>query len=245
MKHTVRLGLRENLAQFSLLVLVNAFVGAMVGVERSIRPAIYLGVGLVVLGTLRSVFAVRETRHHATHESELAGAAAHDTLSPREVMTRTSFTDRALSSVSQAGMVNNLNDGMAWGLFALVFAAAQMSLAEVGTLAAIYPAVWGLGRLFTGAWSDRIGRKGRIVAGIWTQAAGIVVIVLGPLDALVERAEGLNPDALLVTARGKGGGRSGQAAALLRELGFRSVRSLCGGSATWLAQRPLSRQGAR
>jgi hypothetical protein len=76
-------------------------------------------------------------------------------------------------------MVNNLNDGMAWGLFPLVFAAAGMSLAEIGTLAAIYPAVWGLGQLFTGAWSDRIGRKGLIVAGMWVQAGGIVVIALG------------------------------------------------------------------
>jgi MFS family permease len=92
---------------------------------------------------------------------------------------RTSFTDRDLSSVSQAGMVNNLNDGMAWGLFPLVFAAANMSLGEIGTLAAIYPAVWGIGQLFTGAWSDRIGRRGLIVAGMWVQAVGIVVIAFG------------------------------------------------------------------
>src|SRR5690606_18897212 len=107
------------------------------------------------------------------------GTAAHDTLTQREVITRTSFTDPDLSSVSQAGLVNNLNDGMAWGLFPLVFAAANMSLAQTGTLAAIYPAVWGLAQLVTGAWSDRIGRKGLIVAGMWTQAAGIVVIALG------------------------------------------------------------------
>jgi MFS family permease len=89
---------------------------------------------------------------------------------------RTSFGDRDLSSVSQAGLVNNLNDGMAWGLFPLVFAAAGMDLAQIGTLAAIYPAVWGLGQLFTGAWSDRVGRKGLIVAGMWTQGAAILLI---------------------------------------------------------------------
>jgi MFS family permease len=98
--------------------------------------------------------------------------------SAREVFWRTSVRDKNLSSVSQAGLVNNLNDGMAWGLFPLLFAAADMSLAEIGTLAAIYPAVWGLGQLFTGAWSDRIGRKGLIVGGMWVQAFGIGVIAL-------------------------------------------------------------------
>ena len=165
----------------ALSALATGFIAAEVG----LRPEpFYLGVGFVALGGLLSVFAVRETRHHVAHESRLAGAPPQDTLSPREIITRTSFTDPDLSSVSQAGMVNNLNDGMAWGLFPLVFAAANMSLSEIGTLAAIYPAVWRLGQLVTGAWSDRIGRKGLIVAGMWTQAAGIVVIALGSTFAI-------------------------------------------------------------
>jgi MFS family permease len=73
-------------------------------------------------------------------------------------------------------MVNNLNDGMAWGLFPLFFAMAGMNLRQIGWLAAIYPAVWGIGQLFTGALSDHIGRKGLIVGGMWLQAAGIVLI---------------------------------------------------------------------
>lgn len=309
----VRLGLRENLAQFSLLVLVNAFVGAMVGMERSILPAIaeeefqlaarsailsfivvfgvtkaatnylaghfsdrfgrrvvlivgwlvaapvpfalmwapswtwilvanvllgvsqgltwsttvimkidlagpknrglamglnefagyfavalaalatgwiagryglrpepfYFGVGFVVLGLGLSLALVRETKHHAAAESRLAGEIPPGGVpTAREVFWRTSLLDKNLSSVSQAGLVNNLNDGMAWGLFPLLFAQAGMSLAQIGTLAAVYPAVWGLGQLFTGAWSDRIGRKGLIVAGMWVQAAGIGVIAL-------------------------------------------------------------------
>jgi MFS family permease len=95
------------------------------------------------------------------------------------VFWRTTFRDRDLSSVTQAGLVNNLNDGMAWGLFPMVFAAAGLSLAQIGTLAALYPAVWSLGQLFTGAWSDRVGRKQLIAWGMWTQAAGIAVIALG------------------------------------------------------------------
>jgi len=309
----IRLGLRENLGQFSLLVLVNAFVGAMVGLERSILPAIaeqefhiaaraailsfivvfgitkaltnyfagrlsdrygrkhvlvagwlvaapvpfvlmwapdwnwivaanvllgvsqgltwsttvimkidlvgpkqrglamglnefagyfavagsalatgwlaahfglrpepfYLGGVYVVLGLLLSALAVRETRHHVAHEVR-AHHAGDETEPPSqgEIFRRTSLTDRNLSSVSQAGLVNNLNDGMAWGLFPLVFAAAGMTLSQIGTLAAIYPAVWGLTQIFTGALSDRIGRKQLIVWGMWVQAAGIVVTAL-------------------------------------------------------------------
>ncbi len=104
--------------------------------------------------------------------------ALEEIPSPREVFARTSLSDRDLSSVSQAGLVNNLNDGMAWGLFPLFFAAAGMTLAEIGWLAAIYPAVWGTGQLFTGALSDRIGRKWLIVGGMWTQALAIAVTAL-------------------------------------------------------------------
>src|SRR5260370_35331832 len=99
--------------------------------------------------------------------------------SQREVFWRTTLTDRNLSSVSQAGFVNNLNDGMAWGLFPLLFAARQMSLEQIGVLAAIYPATWGIAQLFTGALSDRIGRKWLIAAGMWVQAAGIALVVVG------------------------------------------------------------------
>jgi MFS family permease len=104
------------------------------------------------------------------------------------VFWRTTVRDRNLSSVSQAGLVNNLNDGMAWGLFPLVFAAAGMDLAQIGLLAAIYPGTWGLGQLVTGAWSDRIGRKPLIVAGMWIQAAGIGAIALA--QAFAEFAAG-------------------------------------------------------
>lgn len=310
---TVRLGLRENLAQFSLLVVVNAFVGAMVGMERSILPAIaeeefhlaartailsfivvfgvtkaltnyyagrlsdrlgrkvvlvagwlvaipvpfvliwapswswvlaanmllgvsqgltwsttvimkidlagprnrglamglnefagyfavalsalatgflaahyglrpqpfLLGIAFVAVGLALSVLVVRETKHHVAAEARITEPhPAEHAPSAREVFWRTSLRDKDLSSVSQAGLVNNLNDGMAWGLFPLLFATAGMSLEQIGVLAAIYPAVWGLGQLFTGAWSDRVGRKGLIVAGMWVQAGGIGVIAL-------------------------------------------------------------------
>lgn len=142
-----------------------------------LRPQpFYLGVGFVAVGLSLSVLAVRETQTHATHEATVTTHLGDAMLSPREVFIRTSFTDRELSSVSQAGLVNNLNDGMAWGLFPLFFAGAGMSLKQIGWLAAIYPAVWGVGQLLTGALSDKVGRKWLIVGGMWTQAGGIMLI---------------------------------------------------------------------
>jgi MFS family permease len=99
-------------------------------------------------------------------------------MSARDVFWKTTVTDCNLSSVSQAGLVNNLNDGMVWGLFPLLFAAANLSLDRIGALAAIYPATWSVGQLGTGALSDRIGRKWLIAGGMWVQAVGIAVVIV-------------------------------------------------------------------
>lgn len=172
------MGLNEFAGYFA--VAASALGTGLVAARYGLRPEpFYLGIGFVALGLLLSVLAVRETKHHVAAESILVGELPPEGVpSQREVFWRTTLFDKDLSSVSQAGLVNNLNDGMAWGLFPLIFAAAGMSLSEIGTLAAIYPAVWGLGQLFTGALSDRIGRKGLIVAGMWLQAVGIGVIAL-------------------------------------------------------------------
>jgi MFS family permease len=143
-----------------------------------LRPEpFYLGVVFVAAGLLLSLLLVRETHGHARHEASLAHAGGQLQVSgQKEIFWRTSVSDRNLSSISQAGLVNNLNDGMSWGLFPLFFAMAGMDLRQIGWLAAIYPAVWGVGQLFTGALSDRIGRKLLITWGMYTQAAGIVVL---------------------------------------------------------------------
>lgn len=172
------MGLNEFAGYFAVAgaALATGYVASTWG----LRPEpFYLGVGFVTLGLLLSVLLVRETRQYAEHEAKITGGIPAEGLpSQLQVFWKTSLFDRDLSSVSQAGLVNNLNDGMAWGLFPLFFAAADMSLAQIGWLAAIYPGVWGIGQLFTGALSDRVGRKGLIVLGMWTQAAGIVVIAL-------------------------------------------------------------------
>jgi MFS family permease len=176
-KRGLAMGLNEFAGYFA--VAISALATGAIAARSGLRAPFALGIGFVAIGFLLSVFFVRETRQHVSHESSAAGTDPGDTLSPKEVFLKTSFFHRDLSSVSQAGLVNNLNDGMAWGLFPLLFAKHHMSLSQIGTLAAIYPAVWGLGQLLTGAWSDRIGRKGLIVAGMWTQAGGIVAIAMG------------------------------------------------------------------
>ena len=128
----------------------------------------------VTAGLLLSLF-VKESRPHAQMEGGGAPGAA---LSFRDVFWLTSWKNRNLFAVSQAGLVNNLNDGMAWGLFPLYFAGAGLPLLEVSVLAAIYPAVWGMAQLVTGAWSDRVGRKPLIVAGMAMQGAAILALPL-------------------------------------------------------------------
>ena len=154
----------------------SALATGWIAARFGLRPEpFYLGVGFVALGLGLSLFAARETRGHAAEEALQVGAAT-TTMSPREVFWHTTWRDRNLASVCQAGLVNNLNDGMAWGLFPLFFAAAHMDLGQIGTLAAIYPATWGVAQLVTGAWSDRVGRKWLIAGGMATQAIGIAVI---------------------------------------------------------------------
>ena len=175
-------GLAMGLNEFAGYVAVagSALATGWIAARYGIRPQpFYLGVVFVVVGLALSAFLVRDTRHHVSHESALLGALSTDGIpTPREVFWRTTLFDRNLSSVSQAGLVNNLNDGMAWGLFPLVFATAGMDLAQVGLLAAIYPATWGFAQLVTGALSDRTGRKPLIVWGMWLQAAGIGVVTM-------------------------------------------------------------------
>ena len=178
-----RRGLAMGLNEFAgyVAVALSALATAAIAARYGLRPEpFYLGVACVAAGLVLSAWLVRETRHHAALEAAATGAwPPFEMPSARAVFWRTSIGDANLSSVSQAGLVNNLNDGMAWGLFPIVFASAGLDLATIGVLAAVYPAAWGIGQLATGAWSDRVGRKPLIVGGMWVQAAGIGVIALG------------------------------------------------------------------
>ena len=147
----------------------------------ALRPQPFvLGLVFAVAGLLISVLFVRESQGHAAVEAQqhAAGGTPAEQPSFAHILLLTSWKDRALFSVSQAGMVNNLNDGMAWGLFPLYFALAGLSIGEVSVLAAIYPATWGMAQLGTGALSDHAGRKWLIAGGMVVQAGGIFLIIL-------------------------------------------------------------------
>jgi MFS family permease len=177
-KRGLAMGLNEFAGYFA--VAGSALATGLIAEHYGLRPEpFYLGVAYVAVGLLLSIVVVRDTQQHVEMEAKLhAELPAERMPTQREVFWRTSLFDKNLSSVSQAGLVNNLNDGMAWGLFPLFFAAAKLDLAQIGTLAAIYPATWGLTQLFTGAWSDRVGRKWLIASGMWVQAIGIGVIIV-------------------------------------------------------------------
>jgi MFS family permease len=160
-------------------VALTALATGLIASRYGLRPEpFYLGLAYAALGLGLSSLFVRETRTYALHEAATHTATAdhlHGDLTTGQIFRLTSFREKALSSCSQAGLVNNLNDGLAWGLLPLYFATAGLSVARIGILAALYPAVWGVGQLITGGLSDRIGRKPLIVGGMLLQAAALVL----------------------------------------------------------------------
>jgi MFS family permease len=173
------MGLNE--ASGYLAVAGAALASGYLAARFGLRPEpFYLGVVFALAGLVLSLLFVRESHGHARHEAALRAGSALPTAAPsfREIFTLTSWKDRRLFATSQAGLVNNLNDGMAWGLFPLFFTAGGLPIDQIAMLAAIYPAVWGLGQLGTGALSDHIGRKPLITGGMLVQALAIFVIVV-------------------------------------------------------------------
>jgi MFS family permease len=149
-----------------------------------LRPVpFYPGIAFAVLGLLLSLLFVHETRGHAQYESQIQHVPRGiqtDSAVPSfaQILLLTSWSDRALFAASQAGMVNNLNDGLVWGLIPIFLTNAGLPLAQVAVITAIYPGVWGVTQMLTGALSDRWGRKWLIAVGMWVQACGIAFFVL-------------------------------------------------------------------
>ena len=178
-------GLAMGLNEFAgyLAVALSALGTGYIAAAYGLRPEpFYLGLGFVALGLGLSLVFVRETRGHAALEAEQVdggrsspGAAV---LSTREIFAMVSWRHPALSSASHAGLVNNLNDGLAWGLFPLFFAASGLGVANIGILTFVYPFTWGILQLWTGAWSDRVGRKWLIAGGMLIQAAALAAIAM-------------------------------------------------------------------
>ena len=168
-------GLAVGLNEFAgyLAVGVTAFLTGYIAAHYGLRPApFYLGIGYAILGLALSVLLVRDTRDHVRLEAR----GNQQQIAPTnfwEIFSLTSFRDSNLFAACQAGLVNNLNDGMSWGIFPLFFVSFGLGVERIGILKAVYPATWGILQIATGPLSDRWGRKGLIVAGMWVQSAGL------------------------------------------------------------------------
>jgi MFS family permease len=182
-------GLAMGLNEFAgyLALSISALATGYLASAYGLRPMPFLpGIAFALLGLLLSVFFVHETHAHAKQEAQ---ALAQDssflvsgsTQKPsfREIFWLTSWKNRTLFSVSQAGMVNNMNDGMIWGLVPILMISRGLSVEQIALIAAIYPGVWSVSQLFTGALSDRWGRKWMIAVGMWIQSIGIAFFVIG------------------------------------------------------------------
>ena len=170
----------------ALAALASGYLASIYG----LRPVpFYLGIGFAVLGLMLSVSLVKDTTAHAKEEARSHSGGEHQAPPFKEIFALTSYRNPTLFSVSQAGLINNLNDGMAWGLFPLFFASQGLGVSNIGVLAFTYPAVWGLSQVATGALSDRWGRKWMIAIGMWMQAVGIFLIAAAPslVDDLTEK----------------------------------------------------------
>lgn len=181
-KRGLAMGLNE--AAGYVAVGITAHLTGYLASSYGLRPVpFYIGIFYTVAGLLISWLIIKDTKAHARLESiqvkkTTAGEEAHKP-SVAWVIKETSWRNKTLFSVSQAGLVNNLNDGMSWGVFPLLFASAGVGLEGIGWIKAIYPVVWGLGMIATGPLSDRVGRKPLIVWGMFIQAIGHLVIGFG------------------------------------------------------------------
>jgi MFS family permease len=170
-------GLAVGLNEFAgyLSVGVTAFITGYIAERYGLRPApFYLGICYAILGLLCSIVLIRDTRAHVALELAHHGQQA-EAVGFWEVFRRASFGDRNLFAASQAGLVNNLNDGMSWGILPLFFTSYGLSIERIGVLKAVYPAAWGILQTVTGPLSDRWGRKGLITVGMWVQGLALIV----------------------------------------------------------------------
>ena len=173
------LGLNE--ASGYLAVAFTAYATGLIAQSAGLRPApFFLGIAVAGLGLGVSALLVHETHGHALAEAAQRPAGADEGGRPGWLRLAWDATirDPSLSAASQAGLVNNLNDGLAWGLMPIVWSAAGLDLAQVGLLAAAYPATWGIVQVATGDLSDRVGRKPLIVIGMLVQAGAIAAMAV-------------------------------------------------------------------
>ncbi len=165
------MGLNEFAGYLSVAII--AFLTGWIASEYGLRPyPFYLGIGLVFLGLIGSIFFIKDTRHHVAKETQTSAVPIL-----KNIFWDTTWKHKNLGSVTQAGLINNLNDGMAWGIFPILLASKGFSIAEIGIVTAVYPAVWGIGQLFTGKMADKFCKKDMLYTGMLLQAIALVVLV--------------------------------------------------------------------
>lgn len=167
-------GLAMGLNEFAgyVAVAIVAFLTGWIAAEFGLRPyPFYLGVALAVLGLLMSVFLIRDTAPFVEYES----SNSNEKRSKKNLFKEVSFGDRNLQSVSQAGMMTNFKDGMAWGAFPIFLAAAGLTMTQIGIVVAVYPAFWGMLQVVTGKLSDYTGRKKMLWAGMLVQGLSLLL----------------------------------------------------------------------
>ena len=167
-------GLAMGLNEFAGYVSVGAiaFVTGWIAGEYGLRPyPFYIGIAMAAVGLAMSIFLIRDTRHHVARESQTSPAEKL-----RSIFWETTLRDRNLGSITQAGLVNNLNDGMVWGLLPVILDAKRFTLSEIGAITAIYPAVWGFGQLFTGKMADHFDKKRMLLAGMLIQGIALLAM---------------------------------------------------------------------
>ncbi|MEJ1223971.1 MFS transporter [Sediminicola sp. 1XM1-17] len=164
------MGINEFAGYFAVGVV--AFLTGIIAQRYGVTPyPFYLGIGIAIIGLLLSVFFVKDTRQFVDQEQK-----STETSTLENVFLETSFKDKTLSSITQAGLVNNLNDGMIWGLLPILLLSMSYDSKSIGIIAAIYPAVWGIGQLFTGKMADHYSKKGMLFWGMLLQGLAILLI---------------------------------------------------------------------
>lgn len=164
------MGINEFAGYFAVGIV--AFLTGVIAQKYGITPyPFYLGIGISIIGLLLTLFFVRDTRKFVNKEQE-----STETEKLENVFLETSFKDKTLSSITQAGLVNNLNDGMIWGLLPILLISLNYNEKNIGIIAAIYPAVWGIGQLFTGKMADIYSKKGMLFWGMLLQGLAILLI---------------------------------------------------------------------
>ncbi len=165
------MGLNEFAGYLSVAIV--AFLTSYIASEYGLRPyPFYIGIILIIFGLLGSLFCIEDTRLHVAAETTTSSVERL-----KNIFWDTTWKHKNLGSVTQAGLINNLNDGMAWGIFPILLSSKNFSLGQIGIITAVYPAVWGIGQLFTGKMADKFCKKDILFSGMLLQAVALVALV--------------------------------------------------------------------